>query len=378
MRDPSKALLVAVVLVIRSPWSVLIAKSLAELGVQVTVVAFEESGRDLNEEQLSIADEGRRRLEEAGATIRWISPHGSGVVKFARLVATLRALHVEGANDICLTLYGGAFGAAALLSGFRPYAVFWVGSDIRLVTGAKRFISSLVARFAALNLANGAALAEYGETLFAPTKMVTFYHGIDCDRFTIGDAAASRDGVSLICTRSFEPVYDNATVLEAFVGVRRVVPKAHAIFAAGGSLKTAVEKRWRALAAGDDESAVRFIGGAPNATLVELLKISDIYVSMSLSDGTSTSMLEAFAAELYPIMSDIPANREWIDTHGCMGALVPVGDVKALENAIVDAMTNPDKRVEATRRNLEIVRRLASIKTNLKVLKAELAARARA
>ena len=37
-----------------------------------------------------------------------------------------------------------------------------------------------------------------------------------------------------------------------------------------------------------------------------------LYLSASLSDSTSVSLLEAMALGAYPVLSDIPANREWI------------------------------------------------------------------
>ena len=50
------------------------------------------------------------------------------------------------------------------------------------------------------------------------------------------------------------------------------------------------------------------------------LNAADIYVSTSLSDGTSLSLLEAMACSLPVVVTDIPANKEWI-TDGHNGFL---------------------------------------------------------
>ena len=54
---------------------------------------------------------------------------------------------------------------------------------------------------------------------------------------------------------------------------------------------------------------------------------ADIYVSTSLHDGTSVSLLEAMGSGAFPIVTDIPSNREWIH-HGQNGFLVPVNEEK--------------------------------------------------
>jgi glycosyltransferase involved in cell wall biosynthesis len=53
-------------------------------------------------------------------------------------------------------------------------------------------------------------------------------------------------------------------------------------------------------------------------------------------DGSSVSLMEALACGLPALVSDIPANREWV-TDGVNGWLFPDGDVYALAAAILRA-----------------------------------------
>ena len=46
--------------------------------------------------------------------------------------------------------------------------------------------------------------------------------------------------------------------------------------------------------------------------LPKTLADSDIYISASASDGTSSSLLEAMACKVFPVVSDIPANHGWV------------------------------------------------------------------
>jgi glycosyltransferase involved in cell wall biosynthesis len=71
-----------------------------------------------------------------------------------------------------------------------------------------------------------------------------------------------------------------------------------------------------------------------------LYRASDLYVSVSRSDSTSQSLLEAMASGLLPIVTDIAGNREWV-THRREGYLVPVGDAEAVACAIAEAARDP-------------------------------------
>jgi glycosyltransferase involved in cell wall biosynthesis len=62
-----------------------------------------------------------------------------------------------------------------------------------------------------------------------------------------------------------------------------------------------------------------------------------VYISASHSDGTSISLLEAFATGTPVIVPDIPGNREWV-TPGENGWLFPDGDVQALASTIMNAV----------------------------------------
>jgi glycosyltransferase involved in cell wall biosynthesis len=70
------------------------------------------------------------------------------------------------------------------------------------------------------------------------------------------------------------------------------------------------------------------------ADLPRYYRSSDLYVSASLSDGTSISLLEALACGRPVLVSDIPCNREWI-TPGEQGWLFPSGDVESFAQIVL-------------------------------------------
>lgn len=92
--------------------------------------------------------------------------------------------------------------------------------------------------------------------------------------------------------------------------------------------------------------------------LREALSKADLYVSTSSSDGTSVSLLEAMAAGCYPVVTDIPGNREWI-VDGDNGLFFEVGNADMLAERLRRAAAQPDLRERAAARNREIITRRA-------------------
>jgi glycosyltransferase involved in cell wall biosynthesis len=86
----------------------------------------------------------------------------------------------------------------------------------------------------------------------------------------------------------------------------------------------------------------------------DLLSRADIYVSTSLYDGTSVSLLEAMGSGAFPVVTDIPANREWI-TNGQNGFLVPIDEEKYLADRIIDAIRDARLLEKGRIENLSIV-----------------------
>lgn len=60
------------------------------------------------------------------------------------------------------------------------------------------------------------------------------------------------------------------------------------------------------------KNKVKFLGWMNKEENNHQYAISKMYVSIPSSDGTSVSLLEAMSADCIPVVSDLPANREWI------------------------------------------------------------------
>ena len=118
-----------------------------------------------------------------------------------------------------------------------------------------------------------------------------------------------------------------------------------------------------ALSLGIQENTT-FAGRLPPAEVKEWLQKARIYISSSLSDSTSLSLMEAMSCGLPPVISDIPANQEWVQ-HGLNGFLWQTGDSKALANCIIMLLRNPKQAEAFGKLNREIVVQEADYEDNM-------------
>jgi glycosyltransferase involved in cell wall biosynthesis len=113
---------------------------------------------------------------------------------------------------------------------------------------------------------------------------------------------------------------------------------------------------------------VQFLGGVSDEELLDHLQGASIFVSLSRSDGTSISLLEALACSLFPVISDITQNREWIDPQVQNGLLVPLDDPAALAAALQLAIVNEPLRRQAGLINRKLVLDRADFHKNMGLL----------
>ena len=144
-----------------------------------------------------------------------------------------------------------------------------------------------------------------------------------------------RSSLNILHTRSLEKVYDVETLVRAFPLVLGQRPGVSLIIAGSGSHATALRELAQGLQVMDH---VRFMGPVDHKTVAVLMKKASVYVSASVADGTSIALMEAMAAGLIPVVSDIEANRSLV-THGMDGYLFRPGDERDLADKIIEALS---------------------------------------
>jgi glycosyltransferase involved in cell wall biosynthesis len=115
------------------------------------------------------------------------------------------------------------------------------------------------------------------------------------------------------------------------------------------------------------ERNVEFKGYVNREDLEVLFLKADLYISTSLSDSTSVSLLEAMASGLLPVVTDIPGNREWIEDQK-NGFFFPPGDFKALAEKVIWIINNFKETEKLRAENQKIIREKGIWEQNMKVV----------
>ncbi len=79
--------------------------------------------------------------------------------------------------------------------------------------------------------------------------------------------------------------------------------------------------------------------GQPHETILRQFAQARVYLGLSISDGISTSMLEAIALGAFPVQSNTACADEWV-TDGESGLLVPPEDPHLIAEALRRALTD--------------------------------------
>jgi len=343
-----------VIMATHSPWSQSVATSLTALGHEVHVVDVEKGPRGgIGSPTIAgIRDDYKRFQGNVAGVHNLTSPVG-GPMRHVWAVPQLRQLSRRLGTDMLLTLYGGGFGLLAYLSGIRPYCIYVVGSDVLFATALARQINQRTFRAADHVFANGRYLAERTRAQAPGARVTALLIGVDTGQFTPADF--SKRPVQIICTRGFEPVYNSGAIVRALALLPVGLPEYRMIFTSAGGLLPEARALADRLLPPATRGRVKLFGGIPYAAILQALSLSHIFISMSRSDGTATSLLEALGTGLYPVLSDIPQNREWIDPGVGNGRLVPLDDDAALAGALADCITQVDRLAKYSEENRRMV-----------------------
>lgn len=272
--------------------------------------------------------------------------------------------------DVVMATYVSSNGLIAALCGASPLLVSAHGSDV-LTSPGGAWLHGRMMRFAcrsadivhAVSPAIADALVDSGA---ARKSIRCFPIGIDTEQFRPQPEPGADHGLPrLVCTRNQAPVYGNATIILALKELRDQDGIAlRAVLLGGGPLLA--ERRAQVAELGLDD-LVELPGRVPLDNVRRALQEADIYVSASSSDGASSSLLEAMACGLFPVVSDIPGNRDWIDD-GSTGLLFAVGDAHGLAAALRRAVSDDALRATARERNRARVIADGNLATNMAVM----------
>jgi glycosyltransferase involved in cell wall biosynthesis len=287
-------------------------------------------------------------------------------------VATLlRAIKPDLVDGNWISRSSGLYCAA---SGYHPFLATAWGTDILIEPKHSRLLrifASFTLRVADAVIVDSEiqrkAVLDLG---CSASKICCFPWGIDLHKFRPEKGSSAlrenfgwQNSKLVVSTRMHYPRYDVKTLIESVPIVLSKVNSARFIIAGDGELLGYHKSLANELGV---DYAIQFMGLVPNDQLPELLCSADVYVSTSISDGTSASLIEAMSCGLPVVVTKIPGNEEWVD-HGKNGLLFPPRDSRALAEDIVSILRNENLRSMMREENLKLTKKRADWEKNSQI-----------
>ena len=270
--------------------------------------------------------------------------------------------------DLIIAYRPTSYGFLAYMLGKKPYIVASQGEKIAWPPGqwaypVKRWMATRAIRGASLiqawseSMAKDIRLSLNGRK----KKILVKPRGIFLDRFPFDLKPLEKNEIKGIVTRSLHPEYCIEVVIKAVKILVENGLNFHLNIAGDGPQRSELESISKELCI---EEHINFLGRIPNQQLKSYFKKSHFYLSMPVTEGASASLFEAFASGLFPIVSDLPGNKVWIQ-QGVNGYLIPIGDHEKLANRIIEVTNDRVSYKDAIYKNRDFAKMHFSIEKNV-------------
>ena len=170
----------------------------------------------------------------------------------------------------------------------------------------------------------------------------------------------------ILSNRLHKPLYRVDKIIQAFAALvkNNLIDDEYRLVIAGSGEDSA---KLQQLAQDLSVSArVNFTGMLSYRELVEFYQQAQLFISVPESDGTSSSLLEALAYGCIPVLSNLPANLEWV-LDQVNGFIAPeVGQLQQQILAAIQLSQNSTKYQELAKFNHHMILEKASFSRNMR------------
>jgi glycosyltransferase involved in cell wall biosynthesis len=242
-------------------------------------------------------------------------------------------------------------GAAARLLAGVPVLIHTKHGRNHFPTRARRWAEQIAGKFSDLVVAVSIDSSEVARTIdrVPASKLRVIHNGIALDTMPRATVGREGRGPRAVHVARLNRIKDQPTLLRAARILANQVPGFTLDIVGDGPMGAVV--RPLATELGLDE-VVTFHG--MQGDVRPWLADADLFVLPSLSEGISITLLEAMAAGLPVVATDVGGNREVV-RHGETGLLVPVGDAAAVASAMHDLLLDPARARQMGARGRERV-----------------------
>lgn len=234
------------------------------------------------------------------------------------LVRLIRCIKPQYINAHYITSYGTMAVLAACICNYRGKIILsaW-GTDI-LITPWKNkvyfYLTKWILQRSDIITSDSFYMTEKINAIHHKANVLTFPFGLDFYPTVI---CSEKNKGQFFSNRGLEPNYNITLVIKIFDKLYKCGLAKELYIANDGTEKIELQKLVKQLGLSKN---IHFLGFLSMSEQKEFYKKCGYYISVPCSDSTSVSLLEAMSYGCVPIVSNIPANLEW---------------VKNLENGIV-------------------------------------------
>lgn len=276
-----------------------------------------------------------RRAELSGVQVHSFSWGNSlGKMRYLFYLIAIRRLVHHLQPDILHAHHATSYGLAGALCNWHPYLIHTWGRDV-LDFPRYRIYRALVSfnlRQADLITCTSQVMAQAVERMAQPkTPIHVVPFGVDLTHFRPRPYPKSPTEPLVIgVVKSLEKLYGIEYLLQAFVSLCSQNGDLRLLIVGDGTQRSALESLASEL---EIAESTRFVGRIPHDQVIRYLHKMDIFVVPSLQESFGVAAVEAAAAGLPVLASNVGGLPEVV-VDGKTGFLVPPADVEALSGRL--------------------------------------------
>ncbi|MDI1317273.1 glycosyltransferase [Flavobacterium sp.] len=289
------------------------------------------------------------------------------IFELSKAILTIKSTAKKLNPDMVIAERTTSYGYLAAICGVKPMAVAQQGiSDLWPTNSATYLLKKILQNYAFKNAdlihAWGDVMAQHmKESNVEMSKVLLLPKGINLDLFEFKNTSDTRM-IHAVVTRALQPEYKHDVILRAF-GILKQKNIPFKLIIVGDGIEL---KNLRFLAKElNIQTEVDFTGRVHNFDIPKFLQQSNFYISMPITEGVSASLFEAMACGCFPIVSNLPGNKNWIKEK-VNGILVKSENHTKLAEELEWAFNNPKVTENAIIENRKLVEEKANYKTNMK------------
>ncbi|WP_066890621.1 glycosyltransferase family 4 protein [Clostridium nigeriense] len=327
---------------------------------------FRDTGNEVHLISFRKADINGVKLYYMGDSINIDSDGGNKqyLKKIFKIKNIIKQINPDLINAHYLTSYGFI---GSIVKGKIPFVVSTWGTDI-LVTPKKNKVYKLLTEYVLkkcdLVTSDSDYMSEEIIKLKADkNKVLTVPMGVSLSDINIENIKEEREKIFL----SMRTLCENSNIeciLDAFKRVLEKYNDSKLIITNSGSSEKQILNYIKELRI---EDRVDFKGFINRDQLFELLNNGLTFVSIPTSDSTSVTLLESMISGSFPIVSDLPANREWIE-NGVNGLILDEFDSKELSKLMIRTIEDKELIESSRKLNKKIIKERAIWEDNMNMV----------